>query len=603
MKNIFNLIIASSMLFAAGCSRKLEEKPFTVFSVDYYKTPTGFENGLHAMYSGLRFIHGPEGAVALGTVGTDEWTFAEQPRNGAGGTQDFLRMGNYTLDPATGSILTPWNRSFNLINMANALIEFAPEINMPEATKTRLLGEIHFMRGLYYLNLVQYFGAVPLDLGGGDLKFNQNPFQGFNRKDTVALLAKNYEAIIEDFTFATQNLPDQRPAGAFRAHKGAAFHFLAKAHIHRAYSSARKPDDFTMAYNAATEVINNLSKYGAALQTFFADVHRPRNDYNSEILFSVERIPGNFIANEISNPSGIGGNTKGVDAANDFCGDYTAVRAPLNTSSTVPVSTRTILYGRPIRRVCPTPWLYNTAFADKRNDSRYEGTFRTTYIASVTGGGFTADVDTAFIMALTNAIADSLNGILPVGPRLKPYRVIAPREFYFSGGSVSAEVTRNMYPSLSKYEDPDKIEANNQGTRPFPLAKLSETYLLAAEAALGSGNLGEALTLINTLKRRAVNRPNLSEAERIARYNVIRIPSTAQINLDLIIDERTRELCGESTRWPDLAVRNKLVERVRLYNSDGAANVREFHKLKPIPQGQLNNTVDPNPGQYQNPGY
>jgi hypothetical protein len=226
--------------------------------------------------------------------------------------------------------------------MANALIEFAPEVNLPEARKREILGEIHFMRGLYYLNLVQYFGAVPVDLGSGELKFNQNPFQGFNRKDTAALLAKNYEVMIADFTLATQNLPDRRPTNAFRASKAVAFHMLAKAHVHRAYSSARQADDFSKAYTAATEILNNLSKYGAALQTFFADVHRPRNDYNAEILFSVERIPGNFIANEISNPTGIGGNTKGVDAANDFCGDYTQVRAPLNTSSTLPVSGCTI---------------------------------------------------------------------------------------------------------------------------------------------------------------------------------------------------------------------------------------------------------------------
>lgn len=600
--NIIYLLAA--VLIATSCSKKLQEQPFTVFSVDYYKTPTGFENGLFAMYSGLRFMYGPEGAVALGTVGTDEWTYAEQPRNGAGGTQDFLRMGNYTLDPAVGSILTPWNRSFNLINLANGLIEFAPSVNFPSATtRNSLLGEVRFLRGFYYLNLVQYFGAVPIDLGGGDFAFNQNPFQGFNRKDTVQLLAKNYEMMIEDFTFATQNLPDRRPTGAFRLHKAAAFHMLAKAHIHRAYSSARQPDDFTKAYAAAMEVINNLSRYGHSLQEYYSDVHRPRNDYNSEMIFSVERIPGNFIANEISNPTGIGGNTKGVDAANDFCGDYTNVRAPLNSSANVPVSTRTVLYGRPIRRVCPTPWLYNTAFADKVNDSRYEGSFRTYYITSTTGGGFNANIDTAFVMALTNQIADSLNGVLPQGPRLKPYRVIAPREFYFTGGSVDATLTRNMYPSLSKYEDPDKIDPNNQGTRPFPVAKLSETYLLAAEAAWGSGNISMALELLNILKRRAVNRPNLNEAQRLERYNNIRLTSTAQVTLDAILDERTRELCGESTRWPDLAVRSKLIERVRLFNTDGATNIREFHKLKPIPQSQLNNTVDEAPEQYQNPGY
>ena len=372
MKTRVSLTVLALTILAISCSKKLEENPFTVLSVDYFRTPGGIENGVHALYSGFRFIFGPEGQVGLGTVGTDEYTYAEQPRNGAGGTQDFLRMGNYTLDPTVGSILTPWNRSFNNINQANGLLEVADEVEIPDARKTQLVAEIRFMRACYYLNLVQYFGAVPTDLGSGELAFNQSAFQGFNRKDTVALLKRNYEVIIEDLKFATQNLPDQRPANAFRLAKPVAFHMLAKAYIHKAYSTAGASDDFANAYTAATEVLNNLSKYGVGLQTFYADVFRPRNDYNSEILWSIERIPGNFIANEVSNPTGIGGNTKGVDAANDFCGDYTAVRAPLNSSSTQPVSTRTILYGRPIRRFCPTPWLVNVAFSDKFNDSRFE---------------------------------------------------------------------------------------------------------------------------------------------------------------------------------------------------------------------------------------
>lgn len=595
-------IIPALLLFMAGCSdKKLEENPYTVFTADYFKTTTGFDNGVNALYSGLRFLYGPDANVGLTSCGADEFSSGEQPRVGNG--LDVLTLNNYTLDAAHGSIQTPWNRSFSIVNQATGLIQFIDDVPLTPTQKSNYLAQIRFMRGLVYLNLVQMYGAVPLDLGAGDLVFNDKPFQGFNRKDTVVLLAKNYDAIIADLTYASANLPSQRPATAFRLQKSTAFHFLAKAHIHRAYSSARKTDDFAKAYTAAMEVINNQATYGTALQTFYSDVFRPRNDYNSEILFSVERIPGNFIANEIADPTGIGGNTKGVDAPNFFCNDYTSVRSPLNTSGTQPVSTRTVLYGRPIRRVAPTNYTVNIAFADKVNDSRYEGTFRQVYLASTTGGGFTADVDTGFVMALSNRIADSLNGISPAGPRLKPYRVIAPREFYLSGGSIDPTLTRNMAPNISKYEDPDKIQANNQGTRPFVVARLAETYLLAAEAAWATGNSTEAMNLINVLKRRAVNRPGLSVAQQDARYNNIRITNPATITLDFILDERTREMCGECTRWPDLAVRNKLVERVILYNADGAANVRPFHRLRPIPIGQLNNTVDPNVAQYQNPGY
>jgi len=593
-------LLAATLLVGVGCQKKLEENPYTVFSVDYFKTPAGFQNGINALYSGLRFLYGPEGAVGLGVDGTDEFTYAEQPRNGAGGTADYLTLGNYTLDFSNGALLTPWNRSYSNINLANYLLEFAPSVELPDNVKTRLTAEARYLRGLYYLNLVQHFGAVPVDLGAGDLKPNNTPFQGFNRLPVDEVLVKNYNAIIDDLIFATENLPDTRPANAFYAAKPAAYHLLAKAYIHRAYSDAAQPGDFNKAYTAAMTVINDPGRFGVALQQNFADVHRSGNDYNSEILFAVERIPGNNIANEVGNPSGIGAG-KGIDAANDFVGDYTAVRAPLNSSSTQPVGTRTVTYGRPIRRFCPTPWTYHVAFADKFNDSRYEGTFRTAYIASQTGGGFTANIDTAFILALTDRIADSLNGISPVGPRLKPYRVIAPREFYFIG-TLSSEISRNMYPSISKYEDPNKIAANDQTGRPFPVSKLSETYLLAAEAALGDNRPADAVPLINALKLRAAYRPGLSPAEVTNRYDAIKI-TVADIDLDFILDERTRELCGESTRWPDLAVRHKLVERVRLYNTDGAPNIQPHHELRPIPRGQLDASLVDNPSMYQNPGY
>lgn len=597
---IFIVAFTVTVIVALGCNKKLQENPHTVFSTDYFKTPEGLQAGIASLYTGFRYLFGPEGATAMGVAGTDEWAMADQARAGAAG--DVTQLCNYSFGPTNGQLLTPWNRSFSNINLANGLLEFAKEAPVTDAVRNVALGEIHFLRALYYLNLVQQFGAVPVDLGAGDLKFNQSPFQGFNRFPLEEVFAKDYQAIIDDLIFATQNLPDQRPANAFRLSKGAAFHLLAKAYLHRGYSAAAQSGDFQNAYNAAMEVINNQSKYGTALQTYYADVHKPKNDYNSEILFSIERVPGNYAASEVPNPQGISG-TKGMDISNDFNGDYTAIRERLNSTAVQPVSNRTVTYGRPIRRFCPTPWLFNTAFADKVNDSRFEGSFRTVYIASanVTGtqGAYVVDVDTGFVVALTNAQADSLQP-------LKRYRVVAPRNFYLIGGSTdgsNSTGTSNFYPTLSKYEDPERGVANYPGARPMPVAKLAETYLLAAEAAMKTGNTTEAMNLINVVKRRAVNRPQLTTAQREARYNAIRLTSASQVTLDFILDERTRELAGESTRWPDLAVRGKLIDRVKLYNPDVANAIKDNHVLRPIPQSQLDRVAEDNTAQYQNPGY
>ena len=112
----------------------------------------------------------------------------------------------------------------------------------------------------------------------------------------------------------------------------------------------------------------------------------------------------------------------------------------------------------------------------------------------------------------------------------------------------------------------------------------------------------QAADLINVVRRRAAFTATNTALQNAAAATAMEI-TAAQVTLDFILDERTRELCGECTRWPDLAVRGKLVDRVKLYNTDGAAKVQAFHSLRPIPKSQLDAISDPNKTPYQNPGY
>jgi hypothetical protein len=160
----------------------------------------------------------------------------------------------------------------------------------------------------------------------------------------------------------------------------------------------------------------------------------------------------------------------------------------------------------------------------------------------------------------------------------------------------------NVYPSLRKYECAKRAFYNDVSGRPFQVSRFSETYLLAAEAALQAGHPADAVPLINTVRERAAYRPGLSPAVVATRVANMAITIT-DITLDFILDERTRELCGESMRWPDLAVRKKLVDRVKMFNPDGAANIKDFHVLKPIPQSRLDAISDPDKNKYQNPGF
>jgi hypothetical protein len=76
---------------------------------------------------------------------------------------------------------------------------------------------------------------------------------------------------------------------------------------------------------------------------------------------------------------------------------------------------------------------------------------------------------------------------------------------------------------------------------------------------------------------------------------------SADINIDYLLDERSRELAGEALRWFDLKRTHKLVERAKKYNPD-ALYISEIHNLRPIPVSELLKVTNPDVFK-QNPGY
>jgi hypothetical protein len=107
------------------------------------------------------------------------------------------------------------------------------------------------------------------------------------------------------------------------------------------------------------------------------------------------------------------------------------------------------------------------------------------------------------------------------------------------------------------------------------------------------GKLPEAVSLINMVRERAAATPADVTAMDI---------TAANLSIDFILDERSRELTGENMRWLDLVRTNKLLERVRLHNKEAAGNIQTKHLLRPIPQSQID-AVSTGPAYPQNPGW
>jgi len=137
--------------------------------------------------------------------------------------------------------------------------------------------------------------------------------------------------------------------------------------------------------------------------------------------------------------------------------------------------------------------------------------------------------------------------------------------------------------------------------------RLGETYLLAAEAALGAGDQAGALAYIVTLRQRAANCGGCAAeaANRVLIVDAAHMPAT--IDLEYILDERGRELYGEFTRWLDLA-RTGLWHRIVDDNWQASPSHGGFfneakHHLRPIPQTQIDLTAGGTRAFPQNPGY
>lgn len=615
--NIF--LVASLTLCFMSCEDMLEEHPKSTITPEFFSTTLGMQSGVIAAYSGLRSIHGTDGSVSNLNIGTDEFMSTDQ-LGGATSCDTYDK----DFSPSNGTPAGPWGTCLQYINTCNGVIDYASTttpVGLTEAIRKQLLAEAHFLRAYYYYQLTMYYGAAPLDLGSGKLKFNLTPVTTSVRDSRADVLA----AVIADFKYAKDSLAI-KPSATGRATKAAAIHFLAKAYLSRAsFGLGNVSADYKQAYDEAMELINNQSTYNTSLTQDFATVNVEGHENDPEVLFNVQRTwtaSGPNMQFEESNDGSYAVANKGNRSNFFFTAGYENVKWPVANAKVVPevkagpaIVPRSIPYQRPWRMIMPTKWLVFTAFADKVNDSRWDNSFRTSWNAGVqfTVKGRTVNVgDTAIKISLnqieTAGPADTLVDLLDNKKNVvahviyKPYALYWWGELYNTDGTYKLGNVQYIYPNLKKFDDTKRQNMNYDSNRPLILARLAETYLIAAEAIMYTDK-AEAARLINVVRERAAYRSNLSAADLAIRKSAMDI-TAKDVTIDFILDERSREICGEGWRWYDLVRTGKLLERARLYNYKAAPNISEKHLLHPIPQSQIDLLSDPaQKAIYQNPGY
>lgn len=639
-----NLIIGSTVLLSlAGCSDILEEKPHDFYEPGYFKTEQGVKQGLTSHYAHLRWIYGQAYFYNACQTGTDEATYAQ---SADGNFKDHDLSGVGIINPNSSRSDVLWNNSYYDINTASGIIENGAAVGVASS----LIAESKFFRGFDYFLLVQTFGGVPLDLGAGELKFNSKPSR-YSKRNTVPEVYT--KAIFPDLLVAVNDLPDA-PRLTGTVTKTVARLFLAKAYLTYAwwlenpnniptYPDAPRTDPdghnaqwyFQKAYDLAVEGINNPGAYG--LLDSYYDVNAGANDRNKEVMLYADHTQESEYYNGASLTYGSGG------APDNFSGwmvtwNYTAIRSKNGTAAVSSVQREANQFlGRPWTRMAPPIEVFTNTFADKTNDSRYDGTFTTVFRGNwnLQGTGLTNVATLTNANGLTikpgDAVLTFLNdepgtpitypsgqGDSGVGAGVLPGRadyVISPKG-----------ISRIVYPGFWKLgpyrtDNAGGLGQPNAGsTRPFPVAKFSELYLVAAEAAVkgATGSLS-ARSLVNVLRARAGkwkwdNNGNTAKIQDNSAAMTNATPAVIDINY--ILEERSREFFGEGYRWYDLVRTQKWNEIAGKYSIGGSnygqhtpevvtRTIDAHHYLRPIPQGQIDGmemSADEKAA-YQNPGY
>ncbi|MDR2465905.1 MAG: RagB/SusD family nutrient uptake outer membrane protein [Prevotellaceae bacterium] len=622
MKTIkYRIIGIICLMLAASCSDLLEEQPRSSLTPDFFRTEQGIVGGLTAVYSHLRYFYGPIGGLYVGTNGTDECTWAVAADGGG------REIDSYDINPTMGTLANVWNRSFTYINTCNGIISIGAENNMPAS----LLAEAKFFRAHDYFMLVQTYGGAPLDLGAGRLAFNTSPVRVSVRSSEQEV----YEAIFQDLTEAVAELPDAgRVTGG--ATKTAARFFLAKAYLTYGWWLERngKTDPagkspaqyYQLAYNTAIEAIRNPASFG--LMPTFYDVNLAANDRNKEIVLYADHTDTDAQFNEggLTDTNGPESGMKENRSNLAITCNFEQATGGVEFNVIRRIAQQDL--GRPWSRIMPTAGALLNTFRDKTYDSRYDGTFVTTYYANFD----LAEPDVASKQGangLTILPGEAAWKFFDDDTELNNLVPGASDGFSLPGRAYAAwtpsAINRTRYPGLWKF-GPDRADKTRNGpwnapsTRPFPIAKFSEFYFIAAEAAVKGATVQSGFSakeLINVIRARAgVWRwDNNGRTAKTEDYSADMTAATpANVTIDYILMERSRELFAEGGRWFDLTRTGKLQQYAAEYyvceNGQAVAtkhtrNIQPHHYLRPIPEGQLNGMEmsDAEKKAYQNPGY
>jgi starch-binding outer membrane protein, SusD/RagB family len=225
IKQLLFILVAACM--AVGCKKDfLELSPISNANVNaVFKTKSDFDLAVNAAYSTLYTIYAPKGAMSFtGELMSDNATVSTLAISGSFTIVDQQAFRDYSITPANTGVYQFWVDHYTSLYQVNIVLDKIAGASLDESYKKQVVAEMRFLRALYYFNLVQLYGDLPLVttpiVGEDAYAMKRSP-----KADVYKLITEDLKAAAADLTE-----PGSEPAKG-RASKGAAKTLLGKVYL------------------------------------------------------------------------------------------------------------------------------------------------------------------------------------------------------------------------------------------------------------------------------------------------------------------------------------------------------------------------------------
>lgn len=487
----------------------------------------------------------------------------------------------YTFNTEDEKVKNLYKACYSVINYANCCIHYDKD--------NKYNAEMRWLRDFCYYVLTQHFGGVPYVT-----TYINDASRNYPRTNLMTL----YDNIIADLNAIKDDsaLPQTSTDG--HVSTMACYALLSKVALAAGWDAERAGKDGGKYFAASVEAAKHVRTTMGELTMSFEDKWSPSNETNAEVIFAVQYDRASWKGDTKASGHGYQ-NTFG-----SYYGDCTATGLKYSNAF------------RALNAKGAYLWAYN--------DERWSGTFMTTmynaHAAAWSTEGYYAYYNNPMADTLgiagayfpgTATTADVNKYISDHTAQLKkgaytntPYAIhlTYPNISYSTEGGAAKTEAYNLFintgslsgmftaPSCKKFDDPNTdcialSQANDY--RDIVLLHLSDIYLVEAEAQFKSGQTGDALTLINKVRARA----GVEDIADFASYqpawkDLLPYQNYTLSPIDLILDERARELFGEGHRWMDLHRTGKLIEYNQVFSDLLKGKTPKMYR--PIPQAEIN---------------